>query len=302
MIPLISLSTRRSRIFALMLISVVSAAAQTADNYAGYSVSNGTLAAYAVTEGSMNGGMGITHTYKASVTVSGPNAYASSPTQSTTAGAFSHASVRADVSLPIASGGLYTITPIGSAICSEVGPFWYSNNSGIQVPLMDPALQNLFNQSGIVQNSVLNADGTVTVTVNAYADAMIDMWQCGCTTHAPPIGNPLIYPSVVIRLAQVSLKSLWQWYITNKLPSPTGTWPGYNPNSPNAPGYEPNGQGDYEKHNPDGSTDKIHADLGDSKHGPHWDYNHYPAPGQTGAYGGRIYPDPSSTGGIFVHN
>jgi hypothetical protein len=168
-------------------------------------------------------------------------------------------------------------------------------------PVMDPALQSLFDQSGIVQSWVLNADNSVTVTLNSYANAMLDMWQCGCTTQAPPFPSVLQFPNLVMTLTQVQLRYLWGWYVANKLPSPTGTWPGYNPTSPNAPGYEPDGNGDFVKDNSDGSTEKLHPDLGDSKHGPHWDYNYYP-PSGPGAYGGRIYPDPDSTGGIFVHN
>src|SRR5439155_18798000 len=48
------------------------------------------------------------------------------------------------------------------------------------------------------------------------------------------------------------------------------------------------------KNNPDGTTETLHPDLGDSSHGPHWDYGKY---GPGGNRTGRIYPNPNDPGG-----
>jgi hypothetical protein len=61
-------------------------------------------------------------------------------------------------------------------------------------------------------------------------------------------------------------------------------------------GDDGNPSGDFIKHNPDGSTERLHPDLGDSSRGPHWDYGKY-SPGPTGNKGSRIYPKPNDPGG-----
>src|SRR5206468_11580771 len=48
------------------------------------------------------------------------------------------------------------------------------------------------------------------------------------------------------------------------------------------------------KNNPAGTTETLHPDLGDSSHGPHWDYGKY---GPGGNRTGRIYPNPNDPGG-----
>jgi len=89
--------------------------------------------------------------------------------------------------------------------------------------------------------------------------------------------------------------------------SPVG-WPGYNKDTPNLPdGWEhetmPDGSltGDFIKHNPDGSTERLHPDLDHPTEGSHWDYGEYDRPGQNNR-AGHIYPNENNTGGYIVWN
>jgi hypothetical protein len=109
------------------------------------------------------------------------------------------------------------------------------------------------------------------------------------------------------RAIKTILYSLIAWFLGIKgqpyYKSPTGNFPGYDQNNPNAPGFEPDGEGNFIRNNPDGSTEKLHPDLGpNTPEGRHWDYNYYPPSNQPGAYGGRIFDDPESTSGIYVPN
>jgi uncharacterized lipoprotein YbaY len=160
-----------------------------------------------------------------------------------------------------------------------------------------------------------NGDGTVTVTTTGEFGALQGLYQCGCTNPPPPdvSGDSIIRGGVydpqaiqqLDRAVKTILYSLVAWFLGIKgqpyYKSPTGNYPGHDPNNPNAPGFASDGEGDFVRNNPDGSTEKLHPDL-DSSKGPHWDYNYYPPSNQPGAYGGRIYDDPESMSGIYVPN
>lgn len=90
---------------------------------------------------------------------------------------------------------------------------------------------------------------------------------------------------------------------SQKAPSPTGSWPGYDKDDPAGDGWSGNANDGYTRPTADGGTERIKPDgLGGqnpSSHGPHWDYTRT-GPGGGGIAGtGRIYDDMNSNGGVY---
>lgn len=192
-----------------------------------------------------------------------------------------------DAYIYLGSTGDDAYTPsyyLNSTEIQEIVPSWTFDpgSGGYTVQLTGPALGDLVDLGFL--------DGA---TVE-------DLQQFTCPIPSPVClvvnGAKVV---VVAVIAGEAIHYLWRLWHSREA-SPVG-WPGFNGDSPNLPdGWDvevdpkTGKAGDYVKHNPDGSTEKLHPDLGDSTHGPHWDYNKY---GPGGNQGGRIFPDENGPGG-----
>ncbi len=220
-----------------------------------------------------------------------------------------------NVQLPLDSYGTYWVYGSVGFYCSCVnGTIGGGGGSYGYTPDLNAMLQAI----NVFDSWTDNGDGTVNVTTNINFQMLQDAYQCGCT-NAPdfsddpglqtaivrPIYDPYVqqaWRSIYQRLVSMAA---WAMALAGQFPSPTGQWPGYNPDSPadRKGGWEPNpsSPGDFIRYGEGGSYETLHPDLNGGAHPPHWDYKSVDANGNL-ITSGRIYDAPTHNSGIYIPN
>ena len=181
----------------------------------------------------------------------------------------------------------------------------------------------LLQYSGLFDSWTDYGDGTVDLNPNNSFGALIDLYQygsqCGCLSvpdlsDDPALQNAIVQPPAnspqfdfIRRSLEGSVIRAVAWFLNAKVAyrSPTGSFPGYDPNNPQGGGWQPNPAqpGDFIRNKGNGGYQTLHPNLDqqNNPHGPHWDFTDVGSQGNV-LSSGRIYDDPNGMMGIYVPN